>query len=118
MLKITWVFLENCVKRVLIRYFNIPLDISVQTVLRGSPILKVRQEVGHIHYFTKETAIATLIDTDYEIIDYFYTAASLDLPAKSIKSLLAKLPRKVMYKLNKNLTVRFLGGFSLMVLTK
>ena len=99
------------------KVFHIPLDLSVQTILRGS-ILKERQTVGHIHFFTKETAMETLKDAGYEIIDYFYTASSIDLPAKSFKSSLAKLPRKVMFKLNKDMAVRVLGRYSLMVLTK
>ncbi len=111
-------FLKKLREKGLYKIFHIPLDLSLQAVLRSSPILKGRQSAGHIHYFTKETAIATLIDTGYEIIDYFYTGSSIDLPAKSFKSWLAKFPRKMMYKLSKDMTVRVLGGYSLMVLTK
>lgn len=111
-------FLRKLREKGVYKIFHIPLDLSVQTVLRGSPILKVRYNVGHLHYFTKETAMATLIDTGYEIIDYFYTGASIDLPAKSFKSLLARLPRKIIYNLSKDMAVRVLGGYSLMVLTK
>jgi hypothetical protein len=80
--------------------------------------MKSWQDVGHIHYFTKETALASLVDTGYDIIDYFYTAGSIDLRVKSIKSLLARLPRKILYKINKDMAVRILGGHSLMVLAK
>jgi len=111
-------FLKSLRKKGQYKIFHIPLDISVQSVLRSFPILKARQNVGHIHYFTKETALATLEDTGYEILDYFYTAGSIDLPAKSFKSLLTKLPRKIIYKLSKDLTVRILGGYCLMVLAK
>ncbi len=111
-------FLRNLRKKGQYKIFHIPLELSVQTVLRSSPILKERQSAGHIHYFTKETALATLIDTGYEILDYFYTAGSIELPAKSFKSLLARLPRRIMFKLSKDITVRILGGYSLMVLTK
>lgn len=100
------------------KIFHIPLDLSAQIVLRSSPILKKRYSVGHIHYFTKETAIATLIDTGYEILDCFFTAGATDLPAKSFNSLVAKLPRKIMYKLNQDMTVRVLGGYSLIVLAR
>jgi hypothetical protein len=62
--------------------------------------------------------MATLVDTGYEILDYFFTAGSIDLPAKSFKTWLAKLPRKLMYKLNKDMAVRVLGRYSLMVLAK
>ncbi len=89
----------------------------MQTVLRSKPILKSRQVVGHIHYFTKETAIAILEDTGYEVLDYFYTDPS-DLPANSFKTLFGRVPRKIMYELNKDIAVRILGGYSLMILAK
>lgn len=111
-------FLKNLRQKGLFKIFHIPLDLSVQTVLRSAPLLMVREKVGHIHYFTKETALAALGDAGYKVIDYFYTAGSIDLPAKSIKSLLARLPRKILYKLNKDIAVRMLGGYSLIVLTK
>jgi hypothetical protein len=100
------------------KIFHIPLDISVQAVLRMSSILKCRERVGHIHYFTKDTALATLKDTGYEIIDYFYTAGALELSSKSLKSFLLRLPRWISYKINKDLAVRILGGYSLLVLTR
>ena len=65
-------FLRKLREKAEYKIFHIPLDLSVQTVLRSSPIIKGRKSVGHIHYFTKETALETLKDTGYEIIDYFY----------------------------------------------
>ena len=98
--------------------FHIPLDLSVQTVMRSSPIIKGRKSVGHIHYFTKETALETLKDTGYEIIDYFYTAGSVELPNRKWKTKLLNIPRKLFFSLNKDLAVRVLGGYSILVLAK
>lgn len=100
------------------KLFHIPLDLSVQTVLRSSPILKVRSTVGHIHYFTKETALATLQDIGYEVVDYFYTAGTLELPNLCWQDKLLKLPRKSFFFLHNDWAVRVLGGFSLLVLVK
>jgi hypothetical protein len=100
------------------KIFHIPLDLSVQTVLRSSAILKGRASVGHIHYFTKETALATLKDTGYEVVDYFYTNGSMELPNRGWKANLLKLPRKLLFSIHQDLTVRILGGFSLLVLAK
>ncbi len=76
--------------------------------------------VGHLHYYMKDTALATLEDCGYEIVDYFYTASSLELEGghKKISSKIANLPRRLMYMANPDLAVRLLGGYSLMVLTK
>lgn len=98
--------------------FHIPLDLSAQAVMREKPILHTREQVGHLHYFTKSTALATLKEAGYEILDFSYTERSTDLPAKTFRSFLAKLPRKLGYSLARDLSVRLLGGYSLMVLTK
>jgi hypothetical protein len=98
------------------KIFHIPLELSVQSVLRSSPIIRGRRSFGHIHYFTKETALATLEDTGYEIVDYFYTAGSLELPNRGWKANVLKIPRKLAFSANRDFAVRFLGGYSLMVL--
>lgn len=100
------------------KILHIPLDLSVHSVLRSSKITRVRESVAHIHYFTKEIALHILRDVDYEVLDYFYTAESIQLPAISIKRNVAKYPRKLFFEIHEDLAVRFLGGYSLMVLTK
>lgn len=110
-------FLIKLKEKAKYKIFHIPLDLSVQTVLRSSPIITARKSVGHLHYFTKETALETLKDTGYEIINHFYTPGGLDLPNRNWKQKLLKIPRKLAFPLNKDLAVRLLGGYSLMVLT-
>ena len=111
-------FLRNIQQKANHHVFHIPLDLSAQAVLRGTPLMLARQSVGHLHYFTKDTAFATLHETGFEIQDWFYTAGSLELPAKSMKTWIAKTPRALGFKFFPDLTVRTLGGFSIMVLTK
>lgn len=100
------------------KVFHIPLDLSVQTVLRGTPILKERERLGHLHYFTKETALATLADTGYQIVDFFYTHGTLDLPDQGWKTRLLNLFRRAFSSVNEDLAVRIFGRASLMVLAK
>jgi SAM-dependent methyltransferase len=100
------------------KIFHIPLDLSVQTVLRSKPILVGRKQVGHIHYFTMETAIAALEDMGYTIIDHFYTAGMVEVAGKPLLSRLLSWPRRIMFSINQHLAVRILGGYSLMVLAK
>src|SRR5262245_32884673 len=40
--------------------FHIPLDLSVQSVIRPRRLLVARKSSGHLHYFTTETAFALL----------------------------------------------------------
>jgi hypothetical protein len=111
-------FLRKLREKAEYKIFHIPLDLSVQIVLRSSQIIKSRKSVGHIHYFTKETALETLKDTGYSIIDYFYTRGAVELPNRGWKANLLKIPRKVGFSLNQDFAVRLLGGYSLMVLAK
>lgn len=110
-------FLRGLQKKARYKVFHIPLDLSVQAVLRSTPIMRQRLTVGHIHYFTKETALATLQDTGYEVIDYFYTNAS-ELPNRNWKSKLWRVPREILFWISPDVAARLLGGFSLMVLAK
>lgn len=96
--------------------FHIPLDLSVQSVFRAKPLLRKRERSGHIHYFTKETALAALKDTGFRVVDHFYTGSYTDRPARTFLSRMANIPRRIFFALNKDLTVRLLGGYSLMVL--
>ena len=98
--------------------FHIPLDLSVYSVLRTTHIIDERRRTGHIHYFTKETALATLRDAGYEILDHYYTASAVELPRATLKENLARYPRRVLYKVNADLTVKLLGGYSLIVLAR
>jgi len=96
--------------------FHIPLDVSVQTVLRGSPFTRARESLGHLHYFSRDTALATLHDTGYATADEQLTQPGIDLWGG--KSRLARLPRKAAFRLNPRLAARVMGGFSLLVLAR
>jgi len=97
---------------------HIPLDLSVQSVLRSSRLLRDREAVGHIQYFTKETALATLREAGYEVVDCFYTASRLELGNLGWRASLMKLPRRLLFSLNQDFAARVLGGFSILVLAK
>jgi SAM-dependent methyltransferase len=101
--------------------FHIPLDISMLGVLRGNP-LREREKVGHLHYFDQSTALATLRDTGFEIIDRQYTTAEdllhIHPEWRTTPSLLANAARRIVRTVaGEDLSVRLLGGASLMVLT-
>ena len=99
------------------KIFHIPLDLSAQWVWRRAPLLRVREQAGHLHYFTKETALATLDDAGYEVIDWVYTPGAIANP-RSVKAKLASWPRRILSTINQDLVVRVLGGYSLLVLAK
>ena len=100
------------------KIFHIPLDLSVQTVARSEPLLDARRRVGHLHYFTKETALETIRYCGYEVIDTKLTARAIDLRYRGLRTNLMRLPRILLSKIAPDLAARVLGGWSLMVLAK
>ncbi|MFT3907792.1 MAG: class I SAM-dependent methyltransferase [Ferruginibacter sp.] len=110
-------FLRKCNGKAKNTIFHIPLDINVQGILRGL-LMSSRRSVGHLHYFTKETAIATLTDSGYEVVDFFYTPGLMEHPGKKITSKITALFRRLLYSINKDFAAKTIGGFSLMVLAK
>lgn len=99
------------------KLLHLPLDLSVQSILRPNGLPGVRQAYGHIHYFTKSIALQVLKDVGYEVLDYFYAPRSIGLADNIIKKLLIP-PRMLFFFLQQDLAVRILGGYSLMVLAK
>ena len=82
------------------------------------PITRGRAQLGHLHHFTKETALETLTVAGYEVADWTFTAGTLDLPDKSLLQRLARGPRRVLRAFDPDLAARWLGGFSLLVLAR
>jgi hypothetical protein len=110
-------FLRQLRSKATLKIFHIPLDLSVNWVLRPGPLLYSRQTVGHLHYFTKDTALATLRDTGYEIVDWFYTPSAVFHPGGTLSRLM-RLPRTVFFVINRDWAARILGGYSLLVLAR
>jgi len=113
-------FLKNMKPVADYKLFHIPLDISVSSVLRSQPLLSVRRSVGHLHYFTAETALATLEDCGYQIVDRSFTPCALaaDSNQRRLKTRLANLPRRIFRLLGDGFAARLVGGFSLLVLAR
>ena len=110
-------FIRSCKDKLDYIVFHIPLDISIESILRGSYIW-TRRNFGHLHYFTEKMAISILKDLGLEILDIDYTS-ELDFPRKSFGSKLTFPIRKVVELVfNKSNAAVCFGGYSIMVLTK
>jgi SAM-dependent methyltransferase len=99
------------------KLFHIPLDLSVQAVVRKNGLLRRRDDHAHLHYFTKETALRTLTDVGYRLVDYFYTPRCIELGDRLIQKAV-RIPRRIAFAMAPDVTVRVLGGYSLMVLAE
>ncbi len=110
-------FLRDIKPKSQYKIFHIPLDASIQTLLRPNGLLKRRNLYAHLHYFTKETALRTLEDVGYEVLDWCYTPRSIEFATAPMEKIL-KFPRKFFFALQHDLSVRVLGGFSLLALAR
>lgn len=112
-------FIKAAAKKADYKIYHIPLDISAYAAVINN-YKYIRTPGGHIHYYSKDTALATLRETGQEVIGWFYTKSSTEL-YKNKGSLFTRcmnLVRRVLFKIKPDLCVRLMGGYSLLVLTK
>lgn len=111
-------FLERCRAKARYKIYHVPLEIHVSALLRGA-VTVGRYSVGHLHYFTAESAIATLKDTGHTIIDTTFTDLATNTQSgRSMRRSLANVSRRLVSSVSRRLTARLLGGVSLLVLAE
>jgi 2-polyprenyl-3-methyl-5-hydroxy-6-metoxy-1,4-benzoquinol methylase len=110
-------FLRKCKGKARIKLFHIPLDMNIQGILRTTPIITSRKMVGHLHYFSKETALSALSECGYDIIHYSFTHGSIELKNRTFKNKILDIPRKIFYHISEDLTARYFGA-SLLILAQ
>lgn len=101
--------------------FHVPIDLSVQGLLRGTSYpLEMRHQYGHLHYFTQRTAFATLTDLGYDVVDYFYTDDQKAWNPKhlSLKSRVVFELRRALSDRKPDLAAQLFVGFSALILAR
>lgn len=89
--------------------FHIPLDMSCCGILRNT-VMASREAVGHIHYFDRNTALATLKDCGFEVTNCFYTD-STEIHRQPFKGFL----KHALFNMKPGLAALIFSGFSIMV---
>jgi SAM-dependent methyltransferase len=97
---------------------HIPLDMCAYSAIRGHVLLDQLRRVGHIHFFTKDTALAALQQAGYEVLDWFYPTPQPDRERRPLRQRVLGAMRKLSYPLCPDLSIKTLGGRSLMVLAR
>jgi 2-polyprenyl-3-methyl-5-hydroxy-6-metoxy-1,4-benzoquinol methylase len=99
--------------------FHIPLDASALTIFNEEHVLRnKREEIGHLHYFTKYSALATLEDAGYKILNYKFTHAKVFPPANYLSGKIRQGLRKIVFALSPYFCARTIGGCAMMVLAE
>lgn len=96
---------------------HIPLDLSLYSLYKEPLLIEQLQTVGHIHFFTKKLVQENLALCGLKIIDYHYTPPSDMLqPNQKLKLKIKNKLKKMAFQLNNDWAVKWLGGYSMMVL--
>jgi hypothetical protein len=111
-------FLRQIKLRGKYKIFHIPLEMNLLNLLKSGFYEKVREQTGHIHYFTKDIVIDFLCEMGYEVIDFYYTGYFIERKEKNLRNHIMTFIRQLLFKINQDWTVRLLGGWSIMVLVK
>ena len=109
-------FLKRCRKKANCMILAIPLDVSIRTIFQPGIVKGRRDTFGHIHYFNANTALLTLENCGFEIVDHFFTQMGFD--TKTL-GLFPHLVIKTMYALfGKRWTADIVGSHTLYALVK
>lgn len=115
-------FLDAMRKKTKWIIFHIPLDMCARDILRKSNyLLNTRKTYGHLHYFSKETALATLSDLGYDVVDYSYTDDDEIQGKNALRRFKQRINyqiRKNMFRFNPSLAAAIFAHFNLMVLAR
>lgn len=95
--------------------FNVPLDMNVMKLM--TPGIKIaREEVGHLHYFNAYTALRTLEDTGYRILDHKLAVAFMSVPPRNLRQALILPLRLLSLLFGRAFASTVFGGTSLVVM--
>ncbi|MCA9073544.1 MAG: methyltransferase domain-containing protein [Planctomycetaceae bacterium] len=111
-------FLRKCRPLADHHVFHIPLDANARMVIT-SGCSRARQTLGHLHYFSRPTALATLRETGYEPIHWHFTKSAWDGPGPGKNPWTpTNVLRRAFYVVSPEYTQRILGGLSLLVVAR
>ncbi len=114
-------FLRNCHHLATYYAFHIPLDATVIAILT-SGFAASRKSLGHLHYFTRVSALATLEHCGYQPIHWHFTKSGWEGPPspknKRNPWSMLNVMRRTIHVFSPEYTHRLLGGLSLLVIAK
>jgi hypothetical protein len=110
-------FLRKLREKADYKVFHIPLELSVVGMLSKNRLMNSRRKFGHLHYYSKDTALACLRDTGYTIVDSYYSRRSFEVNSGGFSKKFMNLFRRL-FNFNRDLSVRLFGGESLLVIAK
>jgi CBS domain containing-hemolysin-like protein len=88
---------------------------SALNLARSGKLMRLRREIGHLHYFSWDTALSTLEEAGYVVDSVAPNQIAVDR-AQSMAARTARPVRMIGNRLSPRLASRIFGGTSLLVL--
>ena len=105
-------FLRQMKSKARYKIYHIPLEVHASAALRGCH----GWQVGHLHQFTRETALMTVEHSDQKVLGWFLTGPATG-DGTFRRTQLANLVRRPLAMVaGKPFAARLLGGYSLLVI--
>ncbi len=111
-------FLRALRPRAQAHVFHLPIDLTVLSGMQPHRLQWAFDSVGHLHYFTAETALQALRNSGYRVADWCLTSVELDLPLAPGQQQRLRLLRRLGRRISPVWTSRVIGGFSLLALCR
>jgi predicted TPR repeat methyltransferase len=93
--------------------FRIPLDLSALDIVRPHRLLEARRRYGHRQLYTRETALALLDEAGFHVEVWRYDR--VPPPTDTLRRRVVDRVRRSLFAAAPDATVRWIGGFSLVV---
>lgn len=108
-------FLREAKRKGYLKLYHIPLDTSLNDVLRGNNRWDM---VGHIHLFTMETALKSLEYTGHRVVDWILTPVFTEQRTRTVRGRVAQTLRSLLGRFSPGLVARLIGGYSILILAE
>jgi SAM-dependent methyltransferase len=98
---------------------RLPIEINVLHTLTNRQVHN-RRRLGHLHYFSKDTALATVEECGLTIVDWQYVFDGLNMPhtSRSLLKIALKGRRLIALNLFPDIGVRLFGGAGILILAR
>jgi len=105
-------FLRNIRSKADYFVFHVPLELNCESLLRNF-LIENRGLYGHLHQFTRDTALEVLRECGYSVIGEFYTHGYECMP-DNFHSRVTKRVRRTIFRALPQVSTRLINGLHVM----
>jgi SAM-dependent methyltransferase len=113
-----WELLRSVRRSASMAIFHIPLELSAQSMLRPRALHLSRETQGHLHFFTRESALWLLSESGFEVVAATYTPSWRWAAKRRLRSAIAFPLRLALTAISEEFAARAVGGMPLLVLCR